>query len=311
MKQKTSNPIGGFTLIELLVVIAIIAILAAMLLPALAKAKARARGVQCMSNGKQLGLAWQMYPDDNNGYFVPNGNPNDATVLHDGTGTPCVWVRGVLNWTADNTDNTNITKIIQAPLGPYCSRQVGIYHCPADTYACQEGTASFQRARSMSMNCFIEGGAYPRKAVPAGESGRVPGYRAFNRMSDVTSPNPADLFVFLDEHPDTIDDGWLVTLPDDPTIWQNLPASYHNNACGFTFADGHSAVHRWLVGTTCVPVRKVFSVGSIPVGPDQRDNIWLSQHATALVNYPALNGRETKNRGKRPMRLFFVTKYLY
>jgi len=226
-----------------------------------------------------------MYPDDYNVRLVPNSNPNDTTALRDPiTGAAATWVQGWLSWAPDNTDNTNTTLITKGLLSSYCNGQSKIYHCPADNYTCLEGSVAALRVRSMSMNSFIEGGAYPKKTVSANESGRIPGYYAYNRISDIISPAPSNLFVFLDEHPDSIDDGWFVTLANDPTVWQNLPATYHNHACGFTFADGHSEIHRWQVGTTFQTVTKTSLVGGVSVGSDQRDVQWMIQHATMARN---------------------------
>src|SRR5437899_7123712 len=143
---------AGFTLIELLVVIAIIAILAAMLLPALARARQKAQGVYCLGNQKQLTLAWIMYSDDYQGKLVPN---------HDGgtTSYDLSWVPGWLDFNPDNTANTNIQYLLSSKIGPY-TKNPGIYKCPADTYLCLERNQKLPRVRSVGMNGFIEGGAY-------------------------------------------------------------------------------------------------------------------------------------------------------
>ena len=140
----------GFTLIELLVVIAIIAILAAMLLPALTRARTKAQGIACLNNGKQLTLAWIMYADENNSTFPPNGNTGNQSLN--------TWVKGVLDWAPDNPDNTNLTYLTDSLLGPYCKRQTGIYHCPADNYNCIIRGTSMPRVRSFSMNALVSSG---------------------------------------------------------------------------------------------------------------------------------------------------------
>jgi len=269
---------GGFTLIELLVVIAIIAILAAMLLPALAKAKQKAQGVQCMSNGKQLQLAWTMYADDNNNSLVPNQN-------EDGNVAPS-WAKGILSWAANTTDNTNTTFLVGgtgALMGPY-AKNASIFHCPADMYTCSMYGQQTLRVRSISMNGFIQGGAYGQADVSTWYSG----WRAYNKMSDITAPVPSNLIVFVDEHPDSINDGWWITevggnLTANPGTWEDLPASYHNGACGFSFADGHSEIHKWLVGSTCQPVKKVNYNGSISA-PGSVDIMWTIQHVSAPLS---------------------------
>ena len=273
--DPAANQPYGFTLIELLVVIAIIAILAALLLPALSRAKMKAQGIMCMSNLKQLTLAWVMYPEDNNGKLPPN--PNGQASVDDPLNNPS-WVQGWEDFGFNNTDNTNRQYLADALIGPYCGRQTGIYHCPADIYTCKEWGRDMLRIRSMSMNGFIEGGAYAgQKSNPQG-SVYSPTWRAYSKVSDITQPVPSDLLVFLDEHPDTINDGWFNTELN-PNQWGDLPASYHGNACGMGFADGHAATHKWREGSTAQPVVKQ-QHNWINV-PTSQDIQWMIQHVSA------------------------------
>ena len=243
MKGRTA-----FTLIELLVVIAIISILAALLLPVLGKSKAKALAIACTSNSRQLGVAWHLYADDHGGNLVNNGVFNGWP---DGkgpqTGLPVLipnWVYGVMDWSS-SPDNTNLELIARGLLFPY-AQQAKIYKCPADRYLSPEQVANEfpDRVRSVSMNAFLEGGAQPGQCW-------VPGFAAYSKESQLTAPAPSELWVFADENADTINDGWLITNMASNDGWDDMPGCFHNGACVFNFADGHSEIHKWLSSKTC------------------------------------------------------------
>src|SRR5436190_11448485 len=228
----------AFTLVELLVILAIIAILASLLLPALTKAKAKAQGVFCLSNTRQLGLAWLLYADDHNGRLAYNlgGSTGPRKIA---PRTTLNWVNNIMNWKVDS-DNTNLAPILEGSLAPYVSKAALIYRCPADHVlsTAQREAGWSERVRSYSMNAMIGDAGEVSKS---GSNVNNPEYVQFFNLSQIA--HPLGIFVFLDEHPDSINDGYFLNQADYQW-WIDLPASFHNGAAEFSFAVGHSESHR-------------------------------------------------------------------
>jgi prepilin-type N-terminal cleavage/methylation domain-containing protein/prepilin-type processing-associated H-X9-DG protein len=285
MSTKRTIPASrasGFTLIELLVVIAIIAILAGMLLPALSKAKTKANGILCMNNEKQLVTAWHIYAQDFNGMFVPNED--------NGTGG---WLTGTLNYRGANA-NTNIQNLMDpkvARLAPY-AKDYKIYKCPADkskggaSGGANVGNGKFgdPRVRSISMSQAvgpnISGNPYANRGgwLPASD-----GWAVMAKEADVIYP--VNTYVFCDENPDSINDAAIATIMSTPASIVDYPSVLHNNACGYSMADGHAEIHRWTAGlsTTKVTYKEgnpTFKGSFGTAAKPDRDLRWIRQNTT-------------------------------
>jgi prepilin-type N-terminal cleavage/methylation domain-containing protein/prepilin-type processing-associated H-X9-DG protein len=268
----------GFTLIELLVVIAIIAILAAVMLPALSRAKARAQAIMCLNNTRQLLLAWHVYADDHEDRL-----PYNLGMVGSPFRTPLNWVNNVMTWGVSgplDSDNTNLATITDASLGPYSSA-TGIYRCPADHVlsAAQSAAGWDGRIRSYSMNAMIgDAGNFSTNGVNVNN----PDYIQFFKITQV--PQPTEIFVFLDEHPDSINDGYFLERDYYPE-WHDLPATYHNGATAFSFADGHSQLHRWMQSGTYRPPMPDAANLPISLSAGQKQDLdWVLDHMSVDRN---------------------------
>jgi len=309
-RRSSRSGSRAFTLIELLVVIAIIAILAALLLPALARAKSRAQGVYCMNNEKQLALAWTTYYSDNTEYFAPNPDDGNITPGHN-------WVGGDVHYDGPynaqgNAGNSGgeaydpdiLVDTTRDLLGPYLSKNVGVFHCPADWLnGVYDGPLTARNgqivphARSVSMNQGVGSVCATFSQSGNGHNGPpifpVNGpwldgghgnnhdspWATFGKMSEFRSISASTVFLTLDEDPFSINDGGLGVIAAEAAA-VDFPAGFHANACGFSFCDGHAEIHKWI-GHAFGPLHAAATRQSYPVQTAAyRDWVWLAQHAS-------------------------------
>jgi prepilin-type N-terminal cleavage/methylation domain-containing protein/prepilin-type processing-associated H-X9-DG protein len=298
-RDITHAALLGFTLIELLVVIAIIAILAAMLLPVLNKAKQKAIAVSCLNNSKQLGLASIMYAGDNKDYWPLNCNGSNPW------GSTPSWISGSLDWTL-HPANTNVLNLINdqfSLLGNYCGRNTQIFACPAANFASTLQKVVYgitARCRSVVMNAAIGDAPVGTPSNPQYGQGAIKYNPYMNSISNsaafwakkttsfTPTVGPTDAWMFMDENPDTIDDGSCyvdVTYTSGTGFFRELPSALHGGGSGVTFADGHSTIQVWHTSQVLIPPTPTYLPAApypagrydIPATANQ-DLAWLAQH---------------------------------
>ncbi len=292
LNSLPSRTTAGFTLIELLVVIAIIAILAGLLLPALAAAKKKAQGIQCLNNHRQLAIAWRMYAEDSLDVLTYGSTSTGQSAPPGGTAN---WPDDYA-WSGAHMDDQGANRanwdpsydMMRRPLWSYAKNQA-LYKCPTDTTTVQTAGGVKPRILTMSINLYV-GGFAPQVGVdplPNGTGGGWPfaaSFMIYPKLSLISVPSK--IFVFLDMRPDRVNWSNFMTImsgyPNDSSQYQlgDLPGMAHGKACGFSFADGHSEMHRWRDSRTTPPLGPIDPSAPSFACAGNQDVQWLQDIST-------------------------------
>lgn len=288
----------GFARADLLFLILAAAMVVLLIIPGRSHAGAQDLALACMNNHRSLAQAWASFASDNGGVLVNNYDITETMASVAGK-TYTNWTHNVVDWSAASM-NTNRDLIRSSKLFPYLAGNELAFKCPSDNYlsTVQRSLGWARRARSYSMNGFMgrSSSSPSDTGVSQGLNPYYPQYRQFIRESSV--PHPADTFVFVDEHPDSINDGLFLNSPGTSSTWGDMPASLHNGAGGFAFADGHAEIHAWTEARTKVAVRFLYSSVS---AAGSADYAWLasrtSVNPTMLAFRPVVgNGNGNTNK---------------
>jgi prepilin-type processing-associated H-X9-DG protein len=267
-RRVSSRDCGGFTRTELMAVMASVAVLALLILPLIAGSDTNRTVAVCLNNHRRLVQSWLLYADDSEGR-VANNMGLDFVQSSIQSGRFDNWANNVMTWAVGSSvidsSNTNSEWAAKGPMVPYGRVAIDIYRCPADGYLspAQRQRGWSHRLRSVSMNAFFgrHTSGFGNDPTRQEMNYFFPNYRQFIKLSSV--PDPVNRWVFIEEHPDSINDGYFLNTPETVTSWGDVPSSLHDGAVTLSFADGHSDVHRWTSTRTILPVRYMFVQGSL------------------------------------------------
>ena len=286
-RQVHDRPRHGFTLTELLVMLGTLAILAAMLLPALAGTQPRSKAYQCLNNMRQLALAWTLYANENNEWLALNNDPSSGQgyLFPSGNGSPS-WVTGALDWSGGqwNTNTLYLTSSLYSDIAVYMGGNYTVFQCPACTYyvsSLQRSRGWDHRARSVAMDAAVgDGHKYGMSVnnVSGTAPWNWPVWYVAKKTTDLNNPGPSRTWVFTDQHPDSIDDLILYTAPFPTTTFTELPGNQHDGAAGITFGDGHVEMHNWIGPVLANRPVEYNSQNQTPCTVTDPDMVWPAQH---------------------------------
>ncbi len=257
-------------------VVAIIGVLAGLLLPVLTQARLKAQAAGCMSNLRQLQTGWQMYAGDFNDVLLLN-TAGEAVAQTTNFAEGSTWCSSAQEGWGLQDANTNSSYLNQSLLAPYLGFQTRAYRCPGDGIPSTNGF----RQRSYSMNSQM--GQYLTSRLGLGYGGnRNPGYNVYNVMNDLVCPSPSLAWIFCDEHPGSIDDG-VLTVSMTGNEWPDVPGSFHDWGCGFSFGDGHIELHKWKAPEVQIPVLRGTTVHDVSSGRADADYVWFTQRSSCPI----------------------------